>query len=219
MEGKLEPKGSLHGTSKWKRLLSVASLIMLALTVFVLLNYEKFLPEPELKSIAVLPFKSLSADPNDQYLADGFYEEIITRLSMQQNLLVIGKQSTDQVAAAGLSSNEISQRLNVQYLLTGSLRREDDNLRITTRLEDARTGQIVSTKTLNRKISGYFNLWGEVSLQVVRDIGITMNKGLAQSASTDNLKAFELWKLSQRTPGRDKKNTTWKKLWRKTLCS
>ncbi len=190
MEGKLEPKSSLDGASKKKRFLSVASLIMLVLTVIVLL-YEKFLPEPELKSIAVLPFKSLSADPNDQYLADGFYEEIINQLSMQNQLLVISKTSSDQMALAGLSSSDISKKLNVQYLLSGSVRKNGDDLRITTQLEDATTGRIVRTKTLDRKLGDFFNMQGEVALRVVSDVGYTVSEGLVGQSTTSNLKAFE----------------------------
>ncbi len=206
MEGKLEPKGNTVDEASRavqelsgdrlrtkKKLLSVASLIILVVTVFAVLKYEKWLPEPELKSIAVLPFKSLSADPNDQYLADGFYEEIINQLSMQNQLLVISKPSSDQVAMAGMSSSDISKKLNVRYLLSGSVRKDGDDLRITTRLEDATTGRIVNTKTLDRKIGDFFNMQGEVALRVVRDVGITVSEGLVGPSSTSNLKAFEYY--------------------------
>ncbi len=213
MEGKLEAKGNtvdessraiqeLSGdrSKRRKQLLSAGSLILLVLTVFILLNYEKWLPEPEEKSIAVLPFKNLSADPKDQYLADGFYEEIIGLLSKQRNLLVINQSSSNQVAAAGLTPLEISKKLNVQYLLSGSVRKEGDDLRITTRLEDAVTGVIVNTKTLDRKIGDYFNVQAEVALRVVRDVGITVSKGLLSPPSTSNLKAFEYYGQAHKYP-------------------
>lgn len=211
-EGKGRVIQELSGVrlKKRKRFLSIASLVILVLAVVFLLNYEKWLPEPELKSIAVLPFKNLSPDPKDQYLADGFHEEVINRLYLQKNLLVIAPQSANQANLAGWGPAEIGARLKVQYLLSGSVQKSGDNLKITTQLTDARNGQVLYTKTLERKLNDYFILQGEVSMRVVSDVGITMSGGLrTYHSTTDNLKAWEYFKQSSKySPLSDSKNIT-----------
>lgn len=198
IEGKLERNGSsveaASISKKRKRNFAVTSIIALALAMVVYISYEKWLAEPEEKSIAVLPFKNLSTDPNDQYLADGFYEEVINMLSMQQQLVVIGKASSDQVAMAGMTSSDISKKLNARYLLSGTVRKDGDNLRITTHLEDAASGRIVNTKTLDRKIADYFNMQREVATRVVNDVGIILGEGAEMVPGTSNLKALEYYK-------------------------
>jgi TolB-like protein len=178
-----------------RRLITSGFLILLLIITSVYFIYPKLFSSKEeeytSKSIAVIPFKSLSVDPKDEYLTEWFYEEIINQLSIQEGLIVINKQSSDQVAIAGSIPQEISKRLNVQYLLTGSLRKDGDNLRITTRLEDANSGTILSVKTLDRKIGDYFNLLSEVAGRVVGDVGMTVSRGLIDFRSTSNLKAVE----------------------------
>jgi TolB-like protein len=174
----------------WKGMRLLVVIALLLLGGYAVMNYKQWIPEPAVKSLAVLPFKNLSTDPKDQYLADGFYEEIINRLSKEKNLVVLARASSTMATSAGWGSSEISQKLNVQYILTGSLQKEGDNLKITVRLEDGRTGQVISSKTLDRKLQDYFVLLGEVANKVVAGVGETINTQL-YSLPTDNLKAWE----------------------------
>jgi TolB-like protein len=89
------------------------------------------------KSIVVLPFDDLSPDKDNEYFSDGLTEEIISDLSMIQNLLVISRSSAMTYKGTKKKIKEIGQELNVQYVLEGSVRKAGRNLRITAQLIDA----------------------------------------------------------------------------------
>lgn len=169
-------------------------LAVLTLSVYLFLKKEDPKPRP---SLAVLPFLNLSPETKDEYLSNGFYEEIIQMFSTQRELVIISKTSSDNVAKAGLSSSEIGKILNVEYLLSGSLRRDGDDLRITARLEESATGKVIGAWTYDRKMDNYFGLLKEVSLRVATEIDILLSKGIRFPKSTENLKAWEHWVRSK----------------------
>jgi TolB-like protein/class 3 adenylate cyclase len=203
MEGKVEPNASaeLSGWSrKGKRSLPVALLVLLVLAALVYSNYDKWLPETEIKSIAILPFENLSPNQEDQFLADGFHEEIISRLNRQNDLLVIDRRSSDLLASKGLTESEISTQLNARYILKGSLRREGDNIRLTTHLTDVRSNVVINTKTINRKLTEYLPLQTEVATRVVADIGMTVSKGVSSFPTSNSLTAYEYYRRALKYP-------------------
>ncbi len=157
------------------------------------------------------PFKFVGSEAESKYefLAEGFQSEIISRLYLQKNLLVIAPEAARKAQLAGWSPTEIHGKLNVQYVLSGSLQKDGNRLRIMTQLTDAVTGAVVDTKTLERTIDDYFQLQQEVAVKVVRDVGLVVSKGLETHRGTDNLKALEYHRASQNYAGtsRDKKET------------
>jgi adenylate cyclase len=203
-----ELRGKLADKKINKRNIGIAAMVVLLLLAggSAVIRYGKWQSGTEVKKIAVLPFESLSPDPGDKYLADGFYVELINLLSLQKELAVISKPSSDYVAQAGMSSREIAKALNVDYLLNGSVRRDGDNLRISTRLEEAGTGKVISTQTLDRKLVDYFNLQTEVATRIIGEVGLLISKGSLLPRTTQNLKAWEQYveslKFNQTSPGR-----------------
>src|SRR5262249_7366693 len=88
-------------------------------------------------SVAVLPFGNLSGDPAQQYFSDGITEDIITELSRFRSLTVIARHSSFRFRDESVELPEIARRLDVQYVVEGSVRRAADRLRITARLVEA----------------------------------------------------------------------------------
>ena len=100
------------------------------------------LPLPDKPSIAVLPFQNMSADPEQEYLADGMVEDIITSLSRFRNLFVIARNSSFTYKGRSVDVRQVGRELGVRYLLEGSVRKAADRVRITGQLIDASTGAI-----------------------------------------------------------------------------
>ncbi len=91
-------------------------------------------PRKTTASVAVLPFANLSADPANEYLADGIAETMITMLAQVPQLLVIGKNSSFSYKGKDVDSRTIGQQLGVGALLEGSVQRAGDRLRVAVQL-------------------------------------------------------------------------------------
>ena len=91
----------------------------------------------EVKSVAVLPFTNLNADPETEHFADGLTDEIITDLSMLRTLRVISRQSAMRLKGTDKDVRTIARELGTRYVLTGGIRTAGSNLRVTAQLVDA----------------------------------------------------------------------------------
>ena len=96
---------------------------------------------PEQHSVAVLPFDNISADSEQEYLADGLAEEIITTLSKAPDLFVIARTSTQVYKGKPVSAKQIAEEQGVRYVVEGSMQRAGDQLRIRVQLVDALGGR------------------------------------------------------------------------------
>jgi serine/threonine protein kinase len=92
------------------------------------------------KSIAVLPFANMSADPDNQYFSDGLAEELINALAQIDGLRVAARTSSFSFKGKSLEIGEIAQKLNVRHVLEGSVRKSGRRVRITAQLVDASNG-------------------------------------------------------------------------------
>ena len=99
------------------------------------------LPLSDRPSIAVLPFENLSADPEQEYFADGIAEDLITQLSRLRDLLVIARNSTFVFKGRSVPVQQVARDLGVRYVLEGSVRRARNQIRVTAQLIDAANGR------------------------------------------------------------------------------
>jgi adenylate cyclase len=95
---------------------------------------DNVLVPPSKPSIAVLPFTNMSSDPEQEYLADGITEDIITELSRFKGLLVIARNSTFIYKGKPVDVKKVGVELGVRYVLEGSVRRGGQHVRITGQL-------------------------------------------------------------------------------------
>jgi TolB-like protein len=98
-----------------------------------------FVP-PDKPSIAVLPFRNMSGDPEQEYFVDGMVEEIITALSRIRALFVIARNSSFTYKGQAVDVKRVGRELGVRYVLEGSARKSGNRVRITAQLIDAVTG-------------------------------------------------------------------------------
>jgi TolB-like protein/Tfp pilus assembly protein PilF len=154
------------------------------------------LPAPE-KSIAVLPFESLSADQDNAYFAAGIQDEILTDLSKIADLKVISRTSVQAYHAGGQhGSREIGQALGVSHLLEGSVQRDAGKVRVTAQLIDARSDSHLWAEHYDRELRDIFTIQSEVAERIVHSLKATLSPGEIAGLSvppTQDLEAFDLY--------------------------
>ncbi|MBV1909933.1 MAG: winged helix-turn-helix domain-containing protein [Kangiellaceae bacterium] len=141
-------------------------------------------PEQE-KSIAVLAFRDMSANQNQNYFAEGISEEILNLLAKIKNLKVISRTSSFSYKGKEKDITIIGKELNVRYLIEGSVRKEGDSLRITVQLIDANDGSHIWSEVYNKTMPDIFALQDEIAEVVSKKLKITLSRGeLPKTAQT-----------------------------------
>jgi TolB-like protein/DNA-binding winged helix-turn-helix (wHTH) protein/Tfp pilus assembly protein PilF len=127
---------------------------------------EDVKPE-QLPRVAVLPFENLSADPRQDYFADGITEDLITDLSKISGLEVIARNSAFAYKGSREREQAIAADLDVAYLLKGSVRRSGDRIRINARLTDGRDGDNLWAERYDSRIEDVFDIQDEITARIV----------------------------------------------------
>lgn len=144
------------------------------------------------KSIAVLPFVDLSQAKDQEYFCDGISEEILDALATVEGLRVVARTSSFSFKGKNADVGEIAQKLNVQNVLEGSLRREGNRVRITAQLVDAHNGFHVWSDTFERELQGVFAVQDEITRSIVDALKIKL--AVAPPAHTQqNTEAYDLY--------------------------
>ncbi len=151
----------------------------------------------ENKSIAVLPFATLSDDRNDAYFADGVQDQILTNLAKVSDLKVISHTSVRQYkTGAERNMREIGRQLGVGYIVEGSVQRTRDRLRINAELIDARNDSHVWGETYDRTAADLFAIQSELAQSIVTQLKAKLSpeqKAEIEERPTQDLDAFELY--------------------------
>jgi adenylate cyclase len=125
-------------------------------------------------SIAVLPFVDLSQAKDQEYFCDGISEEILDALAKVEGLRVVARTSSFSFKGKNADISEIAQKLNVQNVLEGSLRREGNRIRITAELINARNGFHTWSDTFERELEGVFAVQDEITHSIVDALKIKL---------------------------------------------
>jgi len=163
------------------------------------------------KSIAVLPFKNMSNDPDQDYFSDGMMEEILDRLFKIGDLKVISRTSSMRYKNSDKPIKEIARELGVASIIEGSVRRIGNNVRIAVQLIDAGTDAHLWSEIYNGDLSDLsriFNIQSEVAQSVARELKAVLSPQevkLIEKTPTKNTEAYEaflkgrfyLYKLTQ----------------------
>jgi len=150
---------------------------------------------PDKPSIAVLPFTNMSADPEQEYFADGVSEDIITELSKISKLFVVARNSTFTYKGRAVDVKQVGREQGVRYVLEGSVRRSGDRLRITAQLIDAATGNHLWAQRYDRVIHDVFELQDEITREVTSALQVELTEGEQAglwASGTQNLEAWEI---------------------------
>jgi TolB-like protein/Tfp pilus assembly protein PilF len=147
-------------------------------------------------SIAVLPFRNLSGDPDQQYFSDGITEDIITELSRFHSLFVIARNSSFQYRGGELELKRIRQELGVRYVIEGSVRRSGDKVRISAQLLDADTGAHLWADRYDRTLQDIFAVQDDVSRMIVATLAIRLEDeslAAAKRKPPERLEVYDIW--------------------------
>jgi len=146
------------------------------------------------KSIAVLPFESLSEDKSNAYFADGIQDEILARLSKIADLKVISRTSTQRYKSAPNDLREIAQRLGVANILEGSVQKVNDQVRVTVQLINALNDSHLWAETYDRKLIDVFAAESDIAQKIAISLEAKLTgreKEDIQSAGTKNPQAYD----------------------------
>ncbi|WP_455200518.1 tetratricopeptide repeat protein, partial [Kaarinaea lacus] len=182
----------------------VIGAVMLALVVVVAwLAVSKFQSQPssELPSLIVLPIENLGASDEHDVFVDGITEDIITDLSRLSSLMVFASNTTFKYKGRQVTAQELRDELNVDFMLKGSARRHDNEIRINIQLVNTETGFNVWAERYDRKVEEVFAVQDEVTGSLVKALAIKLSaeeKSRLAQRTTNNLQAYEYFLEGQR---------------------
>ena len=152
------------------------------------------LPAVPAKSIAVLPFANLSADPDNAYFTEGITDEILSRLSKVGGLKVISRTSTQKYKSAPDNLRKIARELGVAHIVEGSVQKSGETVRVTVQLIHAESDTHLWAETYDRKLTDIFQVETEIAQRIATALEATLTgaENLALKARpTANVEAHE----------------------------
>lgn len=163
---------------------------------FLTKTSEKQEGEAPAKSIAVLPFASLSEDKENAYFAEGIQDEILTRLAKIGDLKVISRTSTLRYKTNPENLLDIAKQLGVAHILEGSVQKSGDRVRINVQLINAQTDTHLWAETYDRTLTDVFAVESEVAQRVADSLRAQLTgreKATLATKPTDSAPAYDAY--------------------------
>jgi len=158
-------------------------------------------------SITVLPFRNIGPSNNESFLADGMHEEIDAMLSMTPSLTV---KNASRMKGMALDPRSVGEDLKVDSVLTGTVRQSAGQLRVTVKLIDTKTEEIIWASTFDKSESDIFSVQREIAQSVAEGLSVNLDgefESLIYKSQTKNLEAYNLYleaRLLWNTRNKDK---------------
>jgi TolB-like protein/Tfp pilus assembly protein PilF len=199
---KTRPRRSL---GKWAVSIAIVTLCLIALAIAGLLTLDRKANDSDLvtngpipaKSIAVLPFETLSENKDDGYFADGVQDEILNSLARIAELKVISRTSVMQYRGdAKRDLRQIANALGVKNVLEGTVRRAANRVRVSIELVEARNDSTIWADSYDRDLTDIFAIQSEIAQTIAHKLTATLSPGeqkLIQQKPTENLAAYDLY--------------------------
>ena len=162
------------GLRRWLVLAGVAAVALISVTYILTRSHAVNATGPKIKSLAVLPLRNFSGDPGQQYFVDGLTEELTTDLAKLGNLRVISHSSAVLYADSHKPLPQIAKDLNVDAVLTGTVERSANRVRVHANLVRPGTDEVLWAETYNRDVDDVLRLEGEVSQAIAHEVGIKL---------------------------------------------
>jgi non-specific serine/threonine protein kinase len=146
-------------------------------------------------SIAVLPFANMSADPENEFFADGITEEIINALSKIDELRVAARTSAFSFKGKHVDLRIVGERLNVKTVLEGSVRKSGNRVRIMAQLVSVADGYQLWSERYDRELKDIFEVQDEIASAIADRLKVALKGGQQPSvkAGTSNLEAYQFY--------------------------
>jgi len=156
---------------------------------------EAVLSIPDKPSIAVLPFTNMSGDPQQDYFADGITEDLTTDLSKISGLFVVARNSSFAYKGRSVDLRTVSSELGVRYVLEGSVRRSNDQIRINAQLIDGVDGGHIWAERFDGTMANVFSLQDDVNRKIVSALKVNLtadDEKILGKKETSNPDAYDL---------------------------
>jgi serine/threonine protein kinase/tetratricopeptide (TPR) repeat protein len=153
------------------------------------------------KSVAVLYFENLSKVSEDEYLRDGITEDIITELSKIRGINTYSRPTVLAFRDKQVTPAQVGQQLKAAYVLTGTLRRSGNRLRITTQLVDTNTDFPMWSERYDREMKDVFEVQDEIARKIAEALRVTLSPQELEALAikpTENLQAYDLYLRGKR---------------------
>jgi len=144
------------------------------------------------KSIAVLPFVNMSADPENEYFSDGISEEILNALTHVEGVQVTARSSSFSFKGKNEDIRQIGTKLGVSKLLSGSVRKAGKRMRITAQLINAADGYHIWSEVYDSDLEDIFQVQDEISLKILN----RLKENFVPATSADELDAVEVSRVA-----------------------
>jgi eukaryotic-like serine/threonine-protein kinase len=174
---------------------SVCALLALVIIWLALPHFTAPTLAPQ-KSIAVLPFQNISADPGNAYLADGIQEEILTRLSKIADLKVISRASVQRYKSKPANVREVARQLGVAHILEGTVQKAADQVRVNVELINAQTDSYLWEDKFERNFVDIFSAESGIATKIAETLQAKLSGSERRAISahpTKNTKAYDLY--------------------------
>jgi TolB-like protein/DNA-binding winged helix-turn-helix (wHTH) protein/Tfp pilus assembly protein PilF len=172
---------------RWRKAVMAAAVLGVLATG----SWWLFRQEPGKYSIAVLPFKNLSSEPNSDYFSDGLTDEIISNLSVIDGLEVKSQTSSFFFKDKPRNIREVGAQLGATLVLEGSVLRSGDKLRINARLVRVSDDHPLWSNSFDRELKDVFAIQDEISRSIVNELRLKLQRG--QRRYNTNLEAYDLY--------------------------
>lgn len=149
-------------------------------------------PRRRKERLAVLPFLNISADPNDEYFADGLTEELIAKLSEIVGLKVIARTSVMSFKHKDKKVSEIGRELGVDWVMEGSVRKAGDRVRISVQLVDATSEEHLWASNYDERLDDIFAIQSDVASKVASSLSAGFFSRVSRR-DTNNVEAYTLY--------------------------
>ena len=207
-ETAVDPAESITHLTSRKLDFAIIGLLALAVVFLVVDHYvlednqdSTVDPDTRGKSIAVLPFVNMSADPDQEYFADGISEELLNTLVRFEGLRVVGRTSSFSFKNSDADLKTIGEMLDVDVILEGSVRTAGDRVRITAQLVDAKDGIHRWSETYDRELIDIFAIQTEIATAIADALRVSLSSEERERLATpptENLEAYQAYLLGKR---------------------
>ena len=150
-------------------------------------------PLPDKPSIAVLPFTNMSGDPSQEYFADGMTEDLITDLSKISGLFVIARNSSFSYKDRQVKVRQVAEELGVRYVLEGSVRRVEDQIRVNAQLVDATTGGHLWADRYDDHVDNVFLLQDRITKKIFAALALKLSAGEEEKLGRKETSSIEAY--------------------------
>jgi serine/threonine protein kinase/Flp pilus assembly protein TadD len=161
---------------------------------FVKKEIDETASSDKTKSIAVLPFENISPEKESEYFSDGLTEELIIHLSRLKDIGVVSRTTTMQYKGTKKDIKTIGRELGARYIIEGSVRKFQDNLRIAVQLIDVESDRQLWAETYKGKLADVFDIQEQVSKQIVDALMVKLSpteRIILSKRPTANAEAFD----------------------------